>query len=105
VATPRVDLTLALRGGVGRNILGVLPVLTTPRAPVYPTGYTTCRPYRPPSRVCTDTGSIFGCIPLAGGPLINVSYSRRGRLGVGENSGTNLLHAANVIARQQVAKV
>jgi len=53
----------AVRSGVGRNIPGMLPVSTPPRSPVDPTGYTTCRPYRPPSRVCIDTASTFGCIP------------------------------------------
>ncbi len=35
----------------------------TPRAPVHPSGCTTCRPYRRLSRCCTYTACTCGCIP------------------------------------------
>jgi len=58
----------AFHGGVGRSVPGTLPVSTPPRAPVHPSGCTTCRPYRRLSRCCTYTACTFDCIP-----------SRRGR--------------------------
>ena len=53
----------AFHGGVGRNMPGTLPVSTPPRAPVYPSGYTTCRPYHRLSRCCTYTACTFDCTP------------------------------------------
>jgi len=35
----------------------------TPRAPVHPSGCTTCRPYRRLSRCCTYTACTFDCTP------------------------------------------
>jgi len=35
----------------------------TPRAPVHPSGCTTCRPYRRLSRCCTYTACTCGCTP------------------------------------------